>query len=55
MAAKIQPKYRITLFHPPWWKPWGDHQVALELWDGRSKKYKSASVGFVEVKDVKNG
>ena len=55
MAAKTQPKYRITLFHPSWWKPWGDHQVSLEKWDGRSKKYKPMGLGFVEVQDAKRG
>ena len=46
------PKYRIVLYHPAWYKPWGDHQVSLEMWDGRTGKYKGVSVKDVGVRDI---
>lgn len=46
------PKYRITLFHPVWYKPWGDHQVSLEILNGRTRKYAPVALEDVGVKDV---
>jgi hypothetical protein len=50
---KSPSKYRITVFHPKWWKPYGDHQVSLEICDGRTRKYKPVSELEVGVRDAK--
>ena len=51
MITKL-PKYTIQVFHPAWYKPWGDRQVALAKWDGRSRKYKPVNAGDVRVVDI---
>lgn len=58
MVTKSPSKYRVTVFHPPWYMPWGDLQVSLEILNGRTKRYvpcQATDVGVRDVKRIKHG
>ena len=51
MAKPKLPKYRVTIFHPPWYWPWGDHNVSIEVITRSNGKYTTAKAEDVGVFD----